>query len=210
LDTEIGRVLQALEDSQVAGQTLVIFTSDNGGAKFLSRNLPLRGEKQLLFEGGIREPMILRWPGVLPEGATCSTPFIAMDLTATIAAAGGAKSRDAQPFDGIDMIPILTGKAKPDPERPIFFRRRTINVPENRNEIRQSAVRQGDWKLLRTYRPSSTAPYQSALYHLTDDIGETNNLIAEKPKQAKKLGDLLDQWENQMTATAEPFPTWKK
>lgn len=207
LDTEVGRVLKALDDEQFTNNTLIILTSDNGGAKFLGRNLPLRGEKQLLLEGGIRVPMILRWPGVLPAGKTCSSPIIAMDLTATIAAAGGAKSRDAQAFDGIDMIPILTDKAEPDPERPIFFRRRTINVPDGQNDIRQSAVRQGDWKLLRTYQPSATPPYQSALYHLKDDIGEANNLIAEKPVQAKELGQLLDHWEIQMTATAEQFPT---
>lgn len=210
LDTEIGRVLQALDEEKITDNTLVIFTSDNGGAKFLSRNLPLRGEKQLLLEGGIRVPMILRWPGVLPEGKTNSTPFLAMDLTATIAAAGGAKFRDAQPFDGIDMIPLLTGKAEPDPNRSLYFRRRTINVPLGQNEIQQTAIRQGDWKLLRTYKPSANPPYQSALYHLKEDIGEANNLLPERPEKAKELGELLDQWEIQMTATAEPFPTQNK
>jgi arylsulfatase A-like enzyme len=210
LDTEVGRILQALENQGVVNNTLIIFTSDNGGAKFLGRNLPLRGEKQLLLEGGIRVPMILRWPNVLPEGKTSSTPFIAMDLTATIAAASGAKPRETQPLDGIDMIPILTGKADPDADRPLFFRRRNIDVAQGRNQIQQTAIRQGDWKLLRTYKPSPNLTYQSALYHIKEDIGEATNLIAEKPEKAKKLGELLDQWENEMTETAEPYPIRNK
>ncbi len=209
LDTEVGRVLKALDEGKLADNTLVILTSDNGGTPILGRNLPLNGAKQELLEGGIRVPLILRWPSALPKGTEFSTPVTAMDLTATIAAAGGAKSREAQPFDGIDMIPILTGKAEPDANRSLFFRRRSINVPQGQNQIQQTAVRQGDWKLLRTYKPSTNPPYQSALYHLKDDIGEANNLMSERPEKAKELGELLDQWEIQMTATAEPFPIWK-
>ena len=99
---------------------IVTLTSDNGGAKFLSRNLPLRGEKQMLDEDGIRVPLILRWPAVLPAGKVFSAPVSAMDLTTTIAAAGGAKARHEKPFDGLDLIPALTGKADPDESRPLF------------------------------------------------------------------------------------------
>jgi arylsulfatase A-like enzyme len=196
LDTEIGRVVQALDEEKISDSTLVILTSDNGGAKFLGRNLPLRGEKQWLQEGGIRVPLILRWPVVLPEGKTFTSPVAAMDITATIAAAAGAQARSGKPFDGIDLIPALSGKTQLDPNRPIFFRRRNIDVPKSRNEIRESAVRQGDWKLLRTY-------------HLKDDIGEINDLATTLPDRTNTLEELLNDWEKEMGKTAVPFESVK-
>jgi N-acetylgalactosamine-6-sulfatase len=141
LDLEIGRVLKALEDQGLAENTLVILTSDNGGAQVIGRNLPLGGAKQMLQEGGIRVPYILRWPGVLPAGKVFTEPVTAMDLTATVAAAGGATPRADTPFDGVDLLPALTGKEPLDAERPIFFRRRSIVAWKGLNSIRQSAVR---------------------------------------------------------------------
>ena len=205
LDLEIGRVLQAFDDQKVAENTLVIMTSDNGGAQTIARNLPLSGAKQMLLEGGIRVPLILRWPGVLPEGEEYTTPVSEMDLTATVAAAGGAKARADKPFDGVNLVPALTGKRELSPNRPLFFRRRNITVHKGQNDIRQSAVRQGDWKYLRTYKPLGSDRYQSALYHLSEDIAEEKNLAASKPEKMKFLSDLLDQWESEMSKTAIPF-----
>jgi arylsulfatase A-like enzyme len=207
LDLEIGRVLKALDDANVAENTLVILTSDNGGAQTIGRNLPLKGAKQMLEEGGIRVPLTLRWPGVLPEGEEYSTPVTAMDLTATIAVAGGAKARPGKPFDGVDLVPVLTGKGDLAADRPIFFRRRNITVHLNNNAIRQSALRQGDWKYLRTYKPIGSDRYQMALYNLKDDIAEENNLATTRPEKTKAMGKLLDQWEAEMSRTAAPFPT---
>jgi arylsulfatase A len=209
LDLEIGRVLKTLDDQRIAKNTLVIMTSDNGGAQRVARNLPLSGAKQLLLEGGIRVPLILRWPGVLPEGKEFSSPVTAMDLTATIAAAGGAKPRPDTPFDGVDLLPALTGKAQLATERPIFFRRRMVSVRQNRNFIRQSAVRKGEWKYLRTYRflggGKFSDKYAAALYNLKEDIAEEKNLAASNPKKMKSLSDLLEQWESEMSKTAAPF-----
>ncbi|MDP6359048.1 MAG: sulfatase-like hydrolase/transferase [Planctomycetota bacterium] len=204
LDLEIGRVLKALDDQKLAESTLVIMTSDNGGAQNIARNLPLSGAKQMLQEGGIRVPLILRWPGVLPAGKEFSAPVTAMDLTATVAAAGGTKPLPDTPFDGVDLLPALTGKAELKADRPLFFRRRTVSVRRNQNFIRQSAVRQGDWKYLRTYkRPSDK--YVAALYNLKHDIGEEKNLSATSPEKMKTLSDLLEQWEAEMSKTALPF-----
>jgi arylsulfatase A-like enzyme len=207
LDLEIGRVLKALDDEDIARNTLVIVTSDNGGAQTISRNLPLSGAKQMLLEGGVRVPLILRWPGVLPEGKEFSSPITAMDLTATIAAAGGAKPRPDTPFDGVNLLPALTGKAKLKTDRPLFFRRRTVVAWKGQNAIRQSAVRQGDWKYLRTYKPRGTDRYQSALYQLSEDIAEENDLATTNPEKLEALSDLLDQWESEMSKTAIPFVT---
>jgi arylsulfatase A-like enzyme len=206
LDLEIGRVLEALDDQKIAENTLVIMTSDNGGAQDVGRNLPLSGAKQMLQEGGIRVPLILRWPGVLPEGKAFSAPVNAMDLTATVAAAGGAKPRPDTPFDGVDLLPALTGKAELKADRPLFFRRC------KHQSIRQSAVRQGDWKYLRSYKHLgggmfSPDKYTEALYNLKDDIAEENNLAETNPEKLKALRELLEKWEAEMATTALPFPT---
>ncbi len=207
LDLEIGRVLKALDDEKLAENTLVIVTSDNGGAQTTARNLPLSGAKQMLLEGGIRVPLILRWPGALPAGKEFSAPITAMDLTATVAAAGGAKPRSDTPFDGVDLLPILTGKAKLQADRPIFFRRRNVVAWKGQNVIRQSAVRQGEWKYLRTYNIRDNSKFAAALYNLNDDIAEENNLTSSHPEKIKELIDLLEQWELEMSKTAAPFPT---
>lgn len=205
LDTEIGRVLAALDEENLADNTLIILTSDNGGTKSMGRNLPLKGAKQQLLEGGIRVPLILRWPGVLPAGKTFRQPVTAMDLTATVAASGGAKARPGQPFDGVDLLPALTGKVELPADRPIFFRRRHIVAWKGVNAIQQSAVRQGDWKLLRTYKPVGSDRFQSAFYNLKDDLGETRNLYAKHPDKAKHLEKLLEAWEIETAKTAIPF-----
>ncbi|MEK6233945.1 MAG: sulfatase-like hydrolase/transferase, partial [Planctomycetales bacterium] len=205
LDLEIGRVLKALDDRKIAGNTLVIMTSDNGGAQGIARNLPLRGAKQMLEEGGIRVPLILRWPGVLPEGQEFSAPVTGMDLTATIASVGGAKPRLDAPFDGLDLLPALTGKAGLKADRPLFFRRRKISVRQNQNVIQQSAVRQGAWKYLRTHNIRDNDKFTAALYNLKDDVAEEKDLSASSPEKRKAMSDLLDQWESEMSKTALPF-----
>ena len=205
LDLEIGRVLKALDDEQVADNTLVIVTSDNGGAQTISRNLPLSGAKQMLLEGGVRVPLIFRWPAVLPEGTEFSGPVAAMDLTATVAAAGGAKPRPDKPFDGVNLLPVLTGEVELPADRPLFFRRRTVVAGKGQNAIRQSAVRQGDWKYLRTYKPIGANRYQAALYNLSEDIAEENNLATSRAEKMKTLSGLLDEWETEMSRTAIPF-----
>ena len=205
LDLEIGRVLKALDDQKLADNTLVILTSDNGGAQEVARNLPLSGAKQMLQEGGIRVPLILRWPGVLPASKEYSAPVTAMDLTATVAAAGRAKPATDQRLDGVDLVPALTGKAKLPADRPVFFRRRKVSVRQNQNVIRQSAVRQGDWKYLRTYSMRDNSQFKAALYNLKDDIAEENDLAASAPERLQTLNKLFEQWEAETSKTAIPF-----
>lgn len=205
LDFEIGRVLQALDDQKIAGNTLVIVTSDNGGAQTIARNLPLSGAKQELLEGGIRVPMILRWPGVLPKGKVYTTPVTTLDLTATVAAAGNAKAREDTPFDGVDLLPVFTGKQELDYDRPLFFRRRKVATWKGINYIRQAAVRKGDWKVLRTYKGQDKQTYRAQLFNLKKDIAETTDLATGNPEKLKELNGLLDSWETEMARTAIPF-----
>ena len=209
LDHEIGRILQALNDKKLADNTLVILTSDNGGEQKIARNLPLNGAKQMLFEGGIRVPYIISWPSVLPAGISYTIPVNAYDITATIAAVGGVKAPKDKAFDGFDLVPVLIGKDNLSYDRPQFFRRRNVRVRDNQNQIRQSAVRQGDWKYLRSYKPLGSDKYQSSLFNLKDDLGETKNLATENPAKVEALSLLLDQWEQEMAETADPFPKSK-
>jgi len=200
LDLEIGRVLNALDELGLSEDTLVILTSDNGGHKGgnVGRNLPLRGAKQGLEEGGIRVPLIFRWPGVLAKGTEFSEPIHAMDLTATIAAVGGASHRVDQPFDGMNVLPALKGEGELPSSRPFFFRR----FRGRTGHYQQSAVRQGDWKYLRSYRGSEK--YTEALYNLRSDIGETKDLTRSEPEKLKALRRLLEKWELEMSKTAAP------
>jgi arylsulfatase A-like enzyme len=205
LDLETGRVLSALEANGIADNTLVIFTSDNGGAKDISCNVPLRGCKQELWEGGIRVPLIVRWPGVTTPGQEITAPVHGMDLSATVAAAGGAESRPAgEAFDGSDLRPLLAGTGYFSPDRAVFFRRRMNSVSAGTSYIRQSAVRQGDWKYMRNYpyQGSGTfgANYTEVLYNLRDDIAETANLRTSMPEKFDSMRQLLIQWENEVTA----------
>ncbi|MGH6631173.1 MAG: sulfatase-like hydrolase/transferase, partial [Burkholderiales bacterium] len=135
VDAGIGRILQALDQQGLARETLVIFTNDNGGER-LSRNEPLFNSKGTLWEGGIRVPCLLRWPGHLPAGKVSGQTAITMDLTATILAATNTKPE--RQLDGINLLPLLQGKQAPR-ERTFFWR-------IERTERRQKAVRQGKWK----------------------------------------------------------------
>lgn len=109
------------------------------------------------------------------------------------------------PFDGVDLLPALTGESELAADHPLFFRRRTVVAWKGQNAIRQSAVRQGDWKYVRTYKPRGTDRYQSALYNLSEDIAEESNLAASNPEKMKAMSDLIDQWESEMSKTAIPF-----
>ena len=159
----------------------------------------------MLEEGGIRVPYIVRWPGVLPQGIEFTEPVSAYDLTATVAAAGRAKPAPGKPFDGVDLVPVLTGAVELDRERPLFFRRRNISVRKNQNEIRQSAVRQGDWKYLRTYKPVGSNRYAAVLYNLSDDRSEEKDLAKMHPQKLKAMSDILDNWESEVEVTAASF-----
>ena len=159
----------------------------------------------MLQEGGIRVPLILRWPGVLPRAKVFTEPVTAMDLTATVAAAGGASPTSDKSFDGLDLLPALTGKGPSLGERPLFFRRRKVNVRQNQNLIRQSALRQGNWKYLRTYSMRDNEKFQAALYDLEADVAEEENLAEAAPEKLKSMSDLFEKWEAEMRKTALPF-----
>ena len=162
--------------------TLVIFTSDNGG-EWLSRNAPLSQRKNTLWEGGIRVPLIVRWPAQLPAKRTTRQVAITMDLTATILAATGTAVPAELKLDGMNLLPILRGTA-PLAERQLFWRR--INPSE------QKAVRSGRWKLLRD-------GIHVYLFDVAADPGERNDLTARHPEVVARLAAAITSWERSVT-----------
>jgi arylsulfatase A len=195
LDYNIGRVLAALKAAGIEEQTLVMFTSDNGGQQ-AARNLPLSGRKGQLWEGGIRVPIIVRQPGVVPAGVTSDFPVITMDLTATAWTAARA-TLPPQPLDGIDLVAVTRGKIPAEP-RTLYFRLRAVDMRAKTNEISARAIREGDWKIFwRANKPQ--------LYNLRDDIGEKTNLAGQNPKIVERLVKKLEDWEKAVTPPGDLF-----
>jgi arylsulfatase A-like enzyme len=213
LDLEVGRVLEALERNGLDKNTLIIFTSDNGGSLNVARNTPLRGWKQELWEGGVRVPFIVAWPGVIPAGRTIDTPVTHRDLSATVAALVGARAPAGKEMDGEDLLPLLKGQAQDLAERPLFWRRQIVSGKAE-PAIRQSSVRQQDWVYLRTYAPAAkkapasknaaaaSSSYSEELFNLREDIGEANNLLSAAPDRLNALRAALDSWEKEMATAA--------
>ena len=158
-DEGVGRILDALEAQDLTDNTLVIFTNDNGG-EWLSRNAPLYHRKETLWEGGIRIPTILSWPGQLPQGRTTGQIGITMDLTATILEATNTPVPDGLELEGVDLVPLVQEGTEPV-ERTLFWR-----TPFRRN---QRAIRRGDWKLM-------DDASKLMLFNLAKDIGEREDL----------------------------------
>ena len=185
-DRGVGSVLDALDSLGLADNTIVIFTNDNGG-EWLSRNIPLFHNKSSLWEGGIRVPAIIRWPGHIPPGSVSGQVGITMDLTVSVLAATGTKVTADATFDGVNILPVLEQRASPF-ERTLFWR--VAGVRE------QQAVRSGDWRLIFDQgRPM--------LYDVRTDLGERTNLIGEHPEIAKRLRPLLQRWQTDVDADAK-------
>jgi arylsulfatase A-like enzyme len=191
LDQAIGSVLKAVRESGEENNTLIFFVSDNGGpqAGNGSNNAPLRGDKATVLEGGIRVPFAVQWKDRLPAGVKYDKPVISLDITATAAAAGGAKLGSSErPADGVDLLPYLLGKDQAAPHEALFWRAGP-----------QFAVRRGDYKLLKL------AEGEEQLYNLADDIGEAKNLAASQPDKVAELKATYAAWDQQ---TVEPL--WKR
>ncbi len=189
-DQGVGQILAALERTGLAANTLVIFTNDNGG-EWLSRNAPLFHRKDTVWEGGIRVPLVMRWPGRVPSRRVTPQAGITMDLTATILAAAGVTTPAAAKADGIDLMPIVQGRA-PLVERTLFFR----NVLPART---QRAVRQGDWKVL------VDGP-NTMLFNVRTDAGERDDLARLRQDIVRRLRPLIAAWEADVDGKPAPVP----
>ena len=194
MDRAIGRLLAALDARGLTNNTLVVFTSDNG--PFAADVRPLRGEKGYLYEGGIRVPWIVRWPGVVPAETVSGEPIVSTDLFPTLLAAAGVERDAEETCDGVDLMPMLRGEATLPP------RDLTFHYPNyafhKRNRL-GSALRRGDYKLIHFYDDDSVE-----LYDLRHDLSEATNLAATLPNVAKELDAALRQ---QLIAEGANLPT---
>lgn len=194
MDTAIGRLLARLDELDLSRDTLLIFTSDNGS--FDADLRPLRGEKGFLFEGGIRVPLIVRWPGVVQPDSKCSTPVISMDIYSTILEAAGLMPEPNQIMDGESILPLLT-QAGTLNRTAIYFH--YPNYAFHKQNRLGSAIREGALKLIKNYDDQSVE-----LYNLVEDIGETNNLALKSPAAAARLEGKLQTW---LSETGAKMPT---
>jgi arylsulfatase A len=207
VDHSAGRILDKLDELGISENTLVVFFSDNGGlvSRFdkiplivdskqhiyqgdtllyvASSNAPLRAEKGTIYEGGIREPMIMRWPGTLDPGKINKALVSSVDFLPTFADLAGVELPEAQVFDGISLVKLMEGSA-PDPERAIFW-----HYPVYHHDEPASVIRKGKWKLIH-----NLVRDHRYLYDLENDIGETTDMSQAEPGIANELFDLLEEW----------------
>ena len=191
LDRNVGRVLQALKDRGLDDNTLVIFTSDNGGANYIGLpdiNRPYRGWKATFFEGGIKVPFLLRWPAQLPAGAVYRSPVAHVDIFATAAGAAGANAPKDRITDGVDLVPFVKGQASGDPHKAIYWR-----------SGRYKVVMAGGWKLQVAQEPNKVW-----LFDLANDPTERRDLAKARPDKVRELTAILAQLDSQMVKPAWP------
>jgi N-acetylgalactosamine-6-sulfatase len=186
MDLGIGKILTELQHTNVAHNTLVIFMSDNGANK-KGDNSPYSGYKGNLFEGGIRVPCVVRWPGVLPEGLVSNQPCMTLDFSRSIVRAAAAKPPRNRPFDGIDILRLIQTD-QPLQKRTLFWRAR-------RADRTRKAVRHGSIKYIRLQDGDKIEEY---LFDLEKDPAEKNNLLNDKPDLAGQLKSLLEDWEQEV------------
>ena len=181
LDENVGRLLQWLDDQKLQENTIVVFTSDNGGFRAATHNRPLRGYKGELHEGGIRVPWIVQWPGVTKPGSVCDKPVISTDFYPTILEMTGQALRSEQHVDGMSLEPILAGDSDLD-RGPMVW-----HYPHDRISKPSSAIRVGDWKFIQYYKDG-----RQELYNLKRDIGESDNLANRMTEKAAEMKARLD------------------
>ncbi|MEZ6062042.1 MAG: sulfatase [Planctomycetaceae bacterium] len=205
VDDSVGSVLATLNELKLANNTAVIFFSDNGGLCTLARegptcNLPLRSGKGWLYEGGIREPTIIRAPGVTTAGSTCDQPVISTDFFPTILELAGLPLQPELHVDGTSLLPLLKGEREIE-HAPLYW-----HYPHYHGSTWTpgAAMRDGDWKLIELYEFD-----RAELYNLRGDVGERNDLSESHPEKLSELRGRLQQWQSQMQARMpQPNPSY--
>jgi arylsulfatase A-like enzyme len=214
LDESVGRVLAKLDELKLADQTLVIFSSDNGGvggyaragvagAKEITDNTPLRGGKGMLYEGGIRVPFIVRWPGKIRPGSTCDQPLASIDLLPTLRDVAEVKARLKNPVDGVSLLPLLQSSGKGTLNREALFWHFPGYLEGNVQKgtwrtTPAGAIHAGDLKLIEFFETG-----KAELYNVKEDIGEKSDLSEKMPEKARELRAKLAAWR---AAVKAPLP----
>ena len=229
IDRAVGEVLDALEAKDLRENTLVVFLNDNGGGgnnaarhtRNTARNVPFRGHKFDLQQGGVRTPMIVSWPGTLPEGETFAGLSSSLDLFPTALAAAGIEIPTDREIDGVNLLPFLKGEVSGDPHEFLCWQQRQWARPNQRDPgvhmrtLHQFAIRSGDWKAIRNDQPIATGETEDEtparrpweLYDLSRDPGELQDVATEFPEITERLAKQFEQWQDEMHPMIErPMP----
>jgi arylsulfatase A-like enzyme len=221
MDRSIGRVLDRLDKHGIADNTIVVFLNDNGGggstslyaghSRNYANNKPLSGHKFDVLEGGVRVPMIIRWPKQAPAGKVYGEMVSSTDVFPTLVAAAGLQMPKGQPTDGVDLLPFINGKNTSKPHDWLCWQNRSWQQRDGKGTVRptpkvhNSAIRKGNWKLVRMNEKigAEVPPPAWRLYDLEKDIGEQKDLAKEHGDVVKELSAHFDKWRSSMHPTVE-------
>jgi arylsulfatase A-like enzyme len=217
LDESVGRITAKLDELGLAENTIVIFYSDNGGlggygeiggntGRNITNNAPLRGGKGMLYEGGVRVPLIIRWPKTITAGSTCNEPVITIDFYPTFLEIAAAQPDPGHALDGVSILPLLQSGGKGTLPREALYWHFPgyLQADESRGTWRTTpagAIRSGDFKLLEFFEDQHVE-----LYNLQDDLSQQHDLAATMPEKADELRRRLHKWREDVHA---PMPTLK-
>jgi arylsulfatase A-like enzyme len=197
IDDGVGLIMEKLRSLGLDGDTIVIFSSDNGGETKVTSNAPLRGGKSQLYEGGIRVPLIVSWPGETPEGETSSQPTVNVDFYPTLLEASGIAPDSKQSLDGVSLLGTWRDP-RIAPCREALHWHYPLEKPHFLGGRSGGAIRAGDWKLIE-YFDNNTVE----LFNLANDPGEKTNLASEHPAKREELFAKLIQWRKAIGATKD-------
>lgn len=201
VDDGVGRIVKALEETGTRDRTIIVFFSDNGGYGPATDMAPLKGYKGTYYEGGIRVPFFVNWPGVVRPGSKSAVPVIGVDLFPTFCEMLGAPLPEGQELDGVSLVPLLEGKDEVSADRSLFWHFPAYlqsyggrNFSEQRDPLFRSrpcsVIRKGNWKLIQFFEKGDFE-----LYNLASDEGESKNLYEERPEIAEGLQVALKEWQ---------------
>jgi len=194
IDEGVGMIVKKLGELGLSDDTVLVFTGDNGGEDRVTSNAPFRAGKSTLYEGGIRVPLIVRYPKIVPAGIVCRTPTSNIDFYPTLCQLAGAGHNSKQHIDGVSLLPLLKNPQAPL-QRDELFWHYPLEKPHFLGGHSSGAVRKGDWKLIEYYDTG-----QKELYNLGDDISEKNNLADKNPEKVTELQGLLKAWRKDVGA----------
>jgi len=213
VDLSLGRIVHKLKELNIEKNTIVIFTSDNGGITGITSNLPLRGGKGTYYEGGIRVPFCIKWPGITNPGSQTDVPITGVDFMPTFAEIASAQLPGDQPVDGVSFLPLLRGEQL-EQERSFFFhfplylgtgRDKVLPTWDGQENywraVPSTTIISGDWKLIYYYEYD-----RYELFNLKDDISEQYDLSSTEPETANSLLDELNRWTDDVQAPIPSVP----
>lgn len=200
IDDGVGRIMKKLTEKGIQENTIVIFTGDNGGETQVTSNAPLRGGKSQLYEGGIRIPLVVHWPGRVPAGSVSEQPTVNVDFYPTLLAAAEIEPPAAQTLDGISCLPNWSDPQVPL-EREAIYWHYPLDKPHFLGGRSAGAIRSGDWKLIDFFDDG-----QAELYNLRTDLGEQQNVALQQPQRVARLRSQLASWRQHVQArTSSPL-----